>query len=284
MVKELREMTGAGMGDCKKALVDSNGDFKEAVEILRKKGAATAAKRAAKAAKEGLIFTKTSDDYKKSVITEINCETDFVARNEQFIAYVETVRDAYFHNDNANTYDDIMQTKVNNDTIGGIHNEILAKFSENIRLRRFEKVFVDNGYIVDYMHAGNKLGVLVVFEGASEITETAKSLSRDIAMQIAAMNPRFIDRSQVNQDILNKEKEIYLQVALDEGKKPEIAEKIAQGKLDKFFTEFCLLEQTFVKDSNKVVADVVKEISKELGKEVKIKNFVRYYLGESSEE
>jgi elongation factor Ts len=284
MVKELREMTGAGMGDCKKALVDSNGDFKEAVEILRKKGAATAAKRAAKAAKEGLIFTKTSDDYKKSVITEINCETDFVARNEQFIAYVETVRDAYFHNDNANTYDDIMQTKVNNDTIGGIHNEILAKFSENIRLRRFEKVFVDNGYIVDYMHAGNKLGVLVVFEGASEITETAKSLSRDIAMQIAAMNPKFIDRSQVNQDILNKEKEIYLQVALDEGKKPEIAEKIAQGKLDKFFTEFCLLEQTFVKDSNKVVADVVKEISKELGKEVKIKNFVRYYLGESSEE
>ncbi len=284
MVKELREMTGAGMGDCKKALVDSNGDFKEAVEILRKKGAATAAKRAAKAAKEGLIFTKTSDDYKKSVITEINCETDFVARNEQFIAYVETVRDAYFHNDNANTYDDIMQTKINDDTIEGIHNEILAKFSENIRLRRFEKVFVDNGYIVDYMHAGNKLGVLLVFEGASEITESAKLLSRDIAMQIAAMNPRFVDRSQVNQDILNKEKEIYLQVALDEGKKPEIAEKIAQGKLDKFFTEFCLLEQTFVKDSNKVVADVVKEISKELGKEVKVKNFVRYYLGESSEE
>lgn len=284
MVKELRDMTGAGMGDCKKALVEANGDFKEAIEILRKKGAASAAKRAAKEAKEGLVLTKISDDLKKAVIIEINCETDFVSRNEQFVKYVETVRDAYFNNDKAINLDDILKTNVGNDTVEGIHNEILAKFSENIQIRRFAKVIVDNGFIVDYMHNGNKLGVLLVFEGATEVTDKAIQLSRDIAMQVASMNPRFVDRSQVDQTTLAKEKEIYTQVAIDEGKKPEIAERIAQGKLDKFFTEFCLVEQSFVKDSSKVVGDVVKEISNELNKDVKVKSFIRYFLGEVVEE
>jgi elongation factor Ts len=284
MVKELRDMTGAGMGDCKKALVESNGDVKEAIEILRKKGAASAAKRAAKEAKEGLILTKTSDDLKKAVIVEINCETDFVSRNEQFIKYVETVRDAYFNNDTANNLDDIFKTSVGNDTVEGIHNEILAKFSENIQIRRFAKVNVDNGFIVDYMHNGNKLGVLLVFEGATEINDKVKSLARDIAMQIAAMNPRFVDRTQVDQSTLNKEKEIYTQLAIDEGKKPEIAERIATGKLDKFFTEFCLVEQAFVKDANKVVGDVIKEMSNELNKDIKVKSFIRFFLGEVVEE
>lgn len=282
MVKDLREMTGAGMGDCKKALVEANGDMKEAIEILRKKGAASAAKRATREAKEGIVTTKTSDDYKKACILEVNCETDFVARNEEFIKYVETVRDAYFNND-VDSLESLMKVKVGDDTIEGIHNEILAKFSENIGIRRFEKLTTENGYIVDYIHSGSKLAVLVEFEGASEINEKVKALSRDIAMQIAAMNPRFVDRSQVNQEILDKEKEIYIQVAISEGKKPEIAERIAQGKLDKFFSEFCLLEQAFVKEPNKIVADVVKEISAELGKDVKIKSFRRYLLGESAE-
>lgn len=282
MVKDLREMTGAGMGDCKKALVDANGDMKEAIEILRKKGAASAAKRATKEAKEGIVITKTSDDYKKACIVEVNCETDFVARNEEFIKYVETVMNAYFDND-VEKVEDLMKVKVGDDTLEGLHNEILAKFSENIGIRRFEKFTIENGYIVDYIHAGSKLAVLLEFEGATEITEKAKSLSRDIAMQVAAMNPRFVDRSYVNQETLDKEKEIYTQVAISEGKKPEIAEKIAQGKLDKFFSEFCLVEQAFVKEPNKVVADVVAEISKELGKDVKIKSFRRYFLGESTE-
>lgn len=282
MVKDLREMTGAGMGDCKKALVDANGDMKEAIEILRKKGAASAAKRATKEAKEGIVITKTSDDYKKACIVEVNCETDFVARNEEFIKYVETVMNAYFDND-VEKVEDLMKVKVGDDTLEGLHNEILAKFSENIGIRRFEKFTIENGYIVDYIHAGSKLAVLLEFEGATEINEKAKSLSRDIAMQVAAMNPRFVDRSYVNQETLDKEKEIYTQVAISEGKKPEIAEKIAQGKLDKFFSEFCLVEQAFVKEPNKVVADVVAEISKELGKDVKIKSFRRYFLGESTE-
>lgn len=283
MVKDLREMTGAGMGDCKKALVDANGDIKEAIEILRKKGAASAAKRSTKEAKEGIITTKTSDNFQKACIIEVNCETDFVARNEEFVKYVETVKNAYFEND-VNTLEDLMKVKVGEDTIEGLHNEILAKFSENIGIRRFEKITTSNGYIVDYIHAGSKLAVLLEFEGATEITAKAQSLSRDIAMQIAAMNPRFVDRSYVSQETLDKEKEIYIQVAISEGKKPEIAERIAQGKLDKFFSEFCLLEQAFVKEPNKVVADVVAEISKELGKEVKVKSFRRYFLGESTEE
>ena len=283
MVKDLREMTGAGMGDCKKALVDANGDMKEAIEILRKKGAASAAKRATKEAKEGIITTKTSEDYHKACIVEVNCETDFVARNEEFVKYVETVKNAYFENDIA-TLEDLMKVKVGEDTIEGLHNEILAKFSENIGIRRFEKLSTSNGYIVDYIHAGSKLAVLLEFEGATEINERAKALSRDIAMQVAAMNPRFVDRNYVSQETLDKEKEIYTQVAISEGKKPEIAERIAQGKLDKFFSEFCLVEQAFVKEPNKVVSDVVAEISKELGKEVKVKSFRRYFLGESTEE
>ncbi|MCE5304879.1 MAG: translation elongation factor Ts [Chloroherpetonaceae bacterium] len=282
MVKELREMTGAGMGDCKKALVEAEGDPKKAIEILRKKGAASASARAGRVANEGLIYTKTSPDLKKSIIIEINCETDFVSRNEEFIKYFTLLRDAYFDN-NVNTVEDLLKLKVGNDTLESLHNEILAKFGEKIQIRRMGKLTVDNGWIDEYMHTGNKLAVLAVFEGASDPTPLAKSLAHDITMQIAAMNPKFVDRSEVNSATLENEKKLYAQQAIDEGKKPEIAEKIAQGKLEKYFSEFCLLEQSFVKDSNKVVGDVLKEISKEMGKDLKIKVFYRYFLGESED-
>ncbi len=282
MVKELREMTGAGMGDCKKALVEAEGDPKKAIEILRKKGAASASARAGRVANEGLIYTKTSPDFKKSIIIEINCETDFVSRNEEFIKYFTLLRDAYFDN-NVNTVEDLLKLKVGNDTLESLHNEILAKFGEKIQIRRMGKLTVDNGWIDEYMHTGNKLAVLAVFEGASNPTPLAKSLAHDITMQIAAMNPKFVDRSEVNSATLENEKKLYAQQAIDEGKKPEIAEKIAQGKLEKYFSEFCLLEQSFVKDSNKVVGDVLKEISKEMGTDLKIKSFYRYFLGESED-
>ena len=283
MVKELREKTGAGIGDCKKALVEANGDTKEAVEILRKKGAASASNRAGRVAKEGLIYTKTSADLKKAIIIEVNCETDFVSRNEEFVKYVSLLRDAFFDS-NVNTVDELLKLKVGDDTIESIHNEILAKFGEKIQIRRFDKLTVENGWIDEYMHTGNKLAVLAVFEGASNPTPLAKSLSHDITMQIAAMNPKFIDRSQVNHSTLENEKNIYIQQAIDEGKKPEIAEKIALGKLEKYFSEFCLLEQQFVKDGDKTVGDVLKEICNEMGTEIKIKAFRRYLLGESEED
>lgn len=277
LVKELRDKTGAGMGECKKALTESNGDINQAIEILRKKGAAMAAKRADRSAKEGIISAKTNADGKIGIILEVNCETDFVARNEQFVNYVESVAQAILENE-VNDINELMNIKTNNDTIGDLHNEILAKFSENIQIRRFEKIKT-NGYIAEYNHAGSKLAVLVELS-ENQLTPTAKTLLRDIAMQIAAMKPEYIDRNQVPQDTLLKEIEIYKQQAIEQGKKPDIAERIATGRLEKFYQEQCLVEQVFVKDSNKTVKDVLDEISKELGKDVKIVSFRRYFLGE----
>ncbi|MGB9771378.1 MAG: translation elongation factor Ts [Candidatus Kapaibacteriota bacterium] len=280
MVVELREKTGAGMGDCKKALQEANGDFQLAIEILRKKGAASAEKRAGREAKEGIITTAVSDDNKIGVIVEINCETDFVARNENFVKYADIVAHTLLVND-VNSLEELMQCRTNGDILQGIHNEILAKFQENIRIRRFKRI-VTNGYISHYVHAGSKLGVLVVYEFEKQVNlgEWEKQALRDIAMQVAAMNPTFIDKDSVPQDVINKEIEIYKEQALNEGKKPEIADKIAQGRLSRFFTEQCLLEQTFIKDGNLSVRDVLTKVQNSLGCKIIISQFVRYYLGE----
>lgn len=281
MVKELREKTGAGMGDCKNALVESNGDMRLAIEILRRKGAASAAKRAEREAKEGIIATIVSPDHRKASIVEINCETDFVARNENFVNYANIVINTLLNND-VTSLDELMACKYNDDTIQGIHNEILAKFQENIQIRRFETLKTD-GYISDYVHAGSKLGVLVVFEFDKQFdnfTDQAKQNFRDIAMQIAAMNPTYIDRDSVSPEVLQKELAIYTEQAINEGKKPEIAEKIAKGKLEKFFQEQCLVEQTFIKDGNLSVKDYLGNIEKSFGIQIKIRQFRRYYLGE----
>lgn len=276
MVKELREQTGAGMADCKKALELAEGNMNAAVEELRKKGAASAAKRADRSANEGLIITKTTDDGKKSCIIEINCETDFVARNEEFVAYANIVAEGLMNNNPASA-EDLLSASVNGKKIEDLHNEILAKFSEKITIGKFSKLN-SAGYITDYIHAGSKLGVVADFDIAN-VTDEAKSLMHDIAMQIAAMNPMFVDRSQVTQATLDKEKEIYIEAALNEGKKPEIAERVAQGKIEKYYEENCLVDQTFVKDSKKTISDVIKEISKLSGSEVKVVSFLRYSLG-----
>lgn len=278
LVKTLREKTGAGMGDCKKALVESDGDMEKAIEILRKKGAASAAKRADRTANEGVIAIRGSVDGKKACLVEVNCETDFVARNPQFEAYVNSVADALIAN-SASSLDELLALKVGNDTIQGMHNEILAKFSERIEIRRF-KYMTTAGSFATYLHAGSKLAV-VVEVSAPSLTTAAHAMVRDIAMQVAAMNPQFVDRSIVTQETLDKEKEIYIQQAVDSGKKPDIAERIAVGKLEKFFQEQCLVEQTFVKDANKTINDVLKDMSAECGEEVKILSFVRYFLGEA---
>ncbi len=278
MVKTLREKTGAGMADCKKALVDANGDMNEAIEILRKKGAASAAKRADRVASEGIIATRLSEDRKLAAIVEVNCETDFVARNAEFESYVNKVADALLGNE-INNVDELMKIQVNGDTIEGIHNEILAKFGEKIDIRRFERIKTE-GSIATYNHAGNKLAVIIEVS-APNLNDTAFALLRDIAMQIAAMNPQFIDRNDVDQATLAKEKEIYVQQAIDSGKPADIADRIATGKLEKFYQEQCLVEQAFVKDANITVGDVVKEISNIVGSEVKILSFRRYLLGEN---
>lgn len=280
MVKELREKTGAGMGDCKKALTETDGNMQEAIEYLRKKGAASAAKRADKSANEGTIFAGASEDGKKAAIVEINCETDFVAMNEQFTDFVNKVGNALINNEVSNN-DELMKLSVDGDTVEGMYNEILAKFSEKVEVNRFKQITSD-GFIASYIHAGNKLGVLVD-TNAANINDEAHAKIRDIAMQIAAMNPMFVDRSEVDQSVLEKEKEIYRTQAIESGKKEEIADRIAQGRLEKFYTENCLVEQSFVKDSNMTITDVLKEISELVGSEVKINKFIRYALGESED-
>jgi elongation factor Ts len=277
-VKELREKTGAGMGDCKSALTEANGDMNAAIEILRKKGAASASKRADRAANEGIVGALTSADGKLAVMVEVNCETDFVARNAEFEKYVSTVTQAYLDNE-VNSEEELLNLKVGSDTIQGLHNEILAKFSEKIGIRRFAKI-KSEGYVASYIHAGSKLAVLVEIS-ASEPNEQIRASVRDIAMQIAAMNPQVIDRSQVSEETIGKEIEIYKELAIKEGKNPDIAERIAKGRLEKFYQESCLIEQTFVKDPNKVIKDVVNEISKVYGSEVKINSFLRFFLGEA---
>jgi elongation factor Ts len=277
MVKELRDKTGAGMGDCKNALVESNGDMQTAIEILRKKGAASAAKRSDRSANEGLITTRISKDNKSAIIVEVNCETDFVARNQAFVDYVNSIADALITN-HVSTTDELLNVSLGTMTVLDLHNEILAKFSEKIEIRRFEKI-KSEGYFADYIHAGSKLAVVVECN-VPDLSEKGHSILRDIAMQIAAMNPQFIDRNDVSKDKIDKELEIYREFAVSEGKKPDIAEKIATGKLEKFYQEQCLTEQTFVKDPSKIVNDVIKELSQESAKEAKIISFKRFFLGE----
>lgn len=276
-VKELREKTGAGMADCKKALEEAGGDMQAAVEWLRKRGAASVAKRADRDANEGIVIAKTTADGKVGAIVEVNCETDFVGRNEEFVAFANAICDAVLSTSFASE-DDLWNATHEGKTLGNLRDEILAKFSEKIGLRRYARVATD-GFVTDYNHAGSRLGVLIDFSGTNG-SDDLKPQMRDVAMQIAAMQPLVVERSQVDTSTLEKEIEIYKQQAIQEGKKEDIAERIAQGRLGKFYEENVLLEQVFVKDSGKKVSDVVAEISKVAGADVKVVSFLRYNLGD----
>jgi len=277
-VKALRDKTGAGMADCKKALEESDGDMQTAIEWLRKRGAASMAKRADREANEGIVVARTTADGRTAAIVEVNCETDFVARNDEFVNFANAICNAVLHNE-VSTDDALWSLKHEDKPLGDLRDEILAKFNEKIELRRFERI-TTSGHITDYVHAGSRLAVLVEFDG-TQPADTAKPLTRDIAMQVAAMQPMFVDRSHVDQGTLDKELEIYKQQALQEGKKEDIAVRIAQGRLGKFYEEMVLVEQTFVKDPNRKVADVVGEIGKISGGDVKVVSFRRYNLGET---
>jgi elongation factor Ts len=279
MVKKLREQTGAGMADCKKALDETGGDMNAAVDYLRKRGAASAAKRADRDSNEGLVVTKTSADGKNAAIVEINCETDFVARNEEFIKFAHSVAEVVLTS--APTSEaDLLAADIGGKTLGDLYNEMLAKFSERILIKRFERV-VSNGFVMEYVHTGNKLGVLLELTAAPS-NDSVRSNMRDIAMQIAAMSPLYVRREEVSTETLDKEKEIYTQQAIEQGKKPDIAAKVAQGRVEKFYQEFCLLEQTFVKDSGKTVTEVLKDISASNGSTVDVVQFRRYFLGDKA--
>jgi len=279
-VKELREKTGAGMMDCKKALAEAEGDFEKAIEILRKKGAAVAAKRAEKSANEGTILTKIFNDGKSAVILEVNCETDFVANSDDFISFANLALNSILAN-KCTTVEEVLASSFEGKNVSEELNAVIGKIGEKIEIKRFKVENADNGIVVDYLHHGSKLGVLVRVDGvdASKADELS-AIVKDIAMQVAAMKPGFTYREEVSKDVLEKEIEIYKEIARKEGKPEQVLEKIATGKLGKFYEENCLFEQFFVKDNTKRIGDLIAEFNKKNGTQAKIALFHRFHLSD----
>ena len=267
-VKKLRDLTGAGMMDCKKALTESDGDMEKAIEVLRKKGQKVSEKRADREANQGVIVSLISVDNKKAVALELNCETDFVAKNDEFVQYANDFAKVVFDSEPADR-DALLQEKIGTLTVSDMLKDLIGKIGEKIDIGRFETL-KSEGQIFDYIHPGNKLCVLVEFEDEVDNPEVAK----DIAMQVAAMNPIAVTRDVVDTSILEKEKEIAREQLINEGKPAEIAEKAAMGKMRRFFEERVLLEQKFVKDGTLSVQDYLKQSGAPL-----VSSFVRIQLG-----
>ena len=268
-VKELREKTGAGMMDCKKVLTETNGDEEKAIELLRERGIAKAAKKSDRIAAEGLVTTYVSDDHKVGVVVEVNAETDFVAKNEEFRNFVADVAEQIAKENPANVEELLNQKSIkdNSKTVGEVLTNKIATIGENMSIRRFER-FEANGLIESYIHGDGKIGVLVELEGGDS------NLAKDICMQIAAARPEYLDRASVPAERVEKEMEILKAQAINEGKPAEIAEKMVQGRLGKFYAEICLVEQDFVKDPDTKVGKLVES------KGAKILRFARFEKGE----
>ncbi|MCC5934556.1 MAG: translation elongation factor Ts [Candidatus Cyclonatronum sp.] len=268
-VKKLRDVTGAGMMDCKKALSEANGDMEAAIEYLRKKGQKVAEKRADRDAKQGLIAVHLSDDGKKAAAVELNCETDFVARNEEFIQNAEAFAKLAF-DQNVATADAIRGLAFESGTVAGQLETLVGKIGEKIDISRVVLLQTE-GQIVSYIHPGSQLAVLVDFEGPLKNAEVGK----DVAMQVAAMSPIATRREEVDGSVLEKEREIAVEQLINEGKPEEIARKAAEGKIRRFYEERVLLEQKFVKDNSLSVAQYLKQEG-----EPAVKSFSRIQLGE----
>ncbi len=282
LVKELRERTGSGMMDCKKALTETNGDIEKAVEFLREKGLAAAAKKAGRVAAEGQVVTFTSEDGKTATIVEVNCETDFVADNEQFTSFAAKIAEVAAKS-NASNVEELEAEKFEGDkTVKEALTELIATLGENMTIRRFEKVSVDNGVVKTYIHGGGRIGVVVKLECETE-SPVVEEVAKELCMQVAAANPLFLSKDDVDQEALEKEKEIYRVQALNEGKPEKIVDKMVMGRIQKYFKEVCLLEQLWVKDGDKSITKFVEEKAKEVGSPITVKSFVRYERGEGIE-
>ncbi|MBK7980467.1 MAG: elongation factor Ts [Ignavibacteriae bacterium] len=280
LVKELREKTGAGMMDCKKALTEANGDFEKAIEILRKKGAAVAAKRAERSANEGIILTKSLDNGSKAVIVEVNCETDFVAKSNDFIDFANFVLDAIIEHQPKNT-EELLALTHNGKSVQEELTAIIGKIGEKIEVSRFLIEKAENGVVVDYVHHGSKLAVLIRIDNVSDSSkDEVSNLGKDFAMQVAAMKPYYVSRNEVPSEILEKEKDIYKEVARKEGKPEQILDKIADGKLNKYYQENCLIEQASIKDNSKSVGDILNELNKKNSSNAIVKLFHRFHLSD----
>ena len=284
MVKELREMTGAGMMDCKKALNETNGDMDAAIEFLRKNGQTKAEKKAGRIAAEGIVKAVVKDD-KVAAIVEVNSETDFVAKNEEFQGFVDAVVNQVADSDAADM-DAFMAEAWAADTTKTVKDALIEKVAvigENLNIRRFEKIVTD-GCVVDYIHGGGRIGVLIEAE-ADVVNDEIKKCLKNVAMQVAAMSPKYTSRAEVSQEYMDHEKEILLAAAKKENpEKPEnIIEKMIIGRLNKELKEICLLDQAYVQDSDLTVAKYVEKVAKENNANVTVKRFVRFETGEGIE-
>ena len=290
MVKELREMTGAGMMDCKKALGETNGDMDKAVEFLREKGLATAQKKAGRIAAEGICKTLVAADEKSAVVVEVNAETDFVAKNEKFQDYVAQVAEAAMETEAATTEEFLASTwKFDAEkTVQEALSAQIAVIGENMNIRRFTKVTEENGFVASYTHMGGKIGVLVDVE-TDVVNDAVKEMARNVAMQIAALKPEYTNSSEVSADYIAHEKEILLAQIMNDPKESQKPEKVIQGmingRINKELKEICLLDQTYVKaeDGKQSVAKYVAEVAKANNANVTVKGFIRFETGEGIE-
>ena len=286
MVKELRELSGAGMMDCKKALAETDGDMEKAIDYLRENGQMKAAKKADRIAAEGLCLAIVSDDEKRGVAVEVNSETDFVAKNEKFQNFVQAVATQVMASDVADVDALLASTMADGNTVEQLLTEEIATIGENMKIRRFERVEEANGFVTSYTHMGGKIVVLIDVE-SDQVNDAIREMAKNIAMQAAAMRPQYCSRDEVDAEYLEKEKEILLAAAQNE--KPDAPENvlngIVQGRLNKQLSEICLLDQVYVKaeDGKQSVQKYVDEVAKANGANVKIKGYVRFETGEGLE-
>lgn len=268
-INKLRQMTGAGMMDCRKALTETNGDFEAAIDWLRKQGQKVAAKRSDREAKEGVVIAKTTADNKTGIVVCVSCETDFVSKNADFVAFGQSIADAAIVN-NVKSLDELLASKAGNATVAELVNDKLAAIGEKIGVTKFERI--DAEYVASYIHGAYRIGVLV------GLNKEAPDAGKDIAMQIAALNPVAVDAASVPADVIAREKSIIVELMKQDpkmaGKPEEMLTKIAEGKMGAFFKEQTLTAQAFVKDGSKTVADYLKESG-----DVKVKEFKRVALG-----
>ena len=288
LVKELREITGAGMMACKKALTETAGDMDKAVEYLREQGLAGAEKKAGRIAAEGVSFTKISDDGKTGVVVEVNAETDFVAKNEKFQNFVKEVA-AQALKTSATDIDSFLQEKWDLDPSKTVSEQLSATISvigENMNIRRFTKITEENGFVQDYIHSGGRIGVLLQVK-STVVNDAIKDMAKNLAMQIAALNPKYITRAEVDQEYLKNEKEILLAAAKNE--KPKAPEKVllgmVEGRLNKELQEVCLVDQVYVRaeDGKQKVGQYLESVAKAQNAEISLVRFVRYETGEGLE-
>ena len=288
MVKELREMTGAGMMDCKKALAETNGDMDQAVEYLREKGLAKAAKKAGRIAAEGICATNVSADGKVASIVEVNSETDFVAKNEKFRSFVDAVA-AQAAATNASDIDAFLAETWSLDASKTVAEELasqIAVIGENMNIRRFEKFVAENGFVESYIHANGKIAILVEME-SSVYTDAVRECAKNVAMQIAAMSPKYVCQSEVGADYIEHEKEILKAQIMNDPKESQKPEKVIagmiNGRINKQLKEICLVDQVYVKDGELTIQKYIDSVAKAEGVTLAVKRFVRFETGEGIE-